>query len=458
MVRFLFQAAILLATMGVGGATIAPPDDFCPEQQPEFGDDCYFYVPEGCSYGEETCCGETHPSVMVFCEDYIVNGYFTDACLHPSCEIGCPDIQPDFNEPCSFDVPEGCPYGEETCCGQTHPSMMMFCDDGTTFGYHTDACLQPCEEGCPEIQPEFNEMCNFNVPEGCPYGKEECCGETHPSTMMFCEEGYTYGFMTDACMHPHCGASSYGDPHFKTWSGDQFDFHGKCDLVLFQKADFANGLGMDVHVRTEIETWWSYIQRAAIRIGDHTLEVMGGKDSFQYWIDGDSDKSMKDEEEVAFGDFVLKYKVVNEHVHRFRLDLGDGDAISIEAYKKFVRVNFNPKSENKFDGGTGMLGSQPDGKKVARDGKTIVEDATEFGQEWQVLDTEARLFHGEGVEPPMKCVMPSETKMSQARRLGQSGITREDAELACAHVREFYREACIFDLLATNDIDSAGSY
>ena len=64
----------------------------------------------------------------------------------------------------------------------------------------------------------------------------------------------------------------------------------------------------------------------------------------------------------------------------------------------------------------------------------------------------------DGVQPPLKCVMPSDVKKSQARRLGESVLTREDAELACSHVSEQYKTSCIFDVLVTNDLDVAGSY
>lgn len=275
------------------------------------------------------------------------------------------------------------------------------------------------------------------------------------------------GIFLHHCQNPQCDtdegdshgvASSFGDPHFKTWSGEQFDFHGGCDLVLFEKPDFANGLGLDVHIRTQVETWWSYIEVAAIRVGDHTIEVMGGKDTFQYWIDGDRNTVLEDGEKLAFGEYILTKKVIADHQVRFRLDLGDGDAISIESYKKFVRVSFKLKTEHKFDGGLGMLGSHPDGKKIARDGETLIEDSDEFGQEWQVLASEPKLFHGDGVHPPMKCVMPSDVTRSQGRRLGESMLSREDAELACTRVWEADRDACVFDVLATNDVDTVGSY
>merc|ERR1719245_62556 len=59
-----------------------------------------------------------------------------------------------------------------------------------------------------------------------------------------------------------------GDPHFKTWAGEHFEYHGQCDLVLAQDASFANGLGLDVQIRTKLVRYWSYIHRVAIRIGE----------------------------------------------------------------------------------------------------------------------------------------------------------------------------------------------
>ena len=118
-----------------------------------------------CSYGEETCCGETHPSLKVsrisksictrlrslykhclscvfFCHLFIsqckcVNGEFaclsTDACMNPQCGETPPLPSPPVPEPpllascpernpletrlfpgCSTDLT--CDYGEEPCC------------------------------------------------------------------------------------------------------------------------------------------------------------------------------------------------------------------------------------------------------------------------------------------------------------------------------------------------------
>ena len=55
---------------------------------------------------------------------------------------------------------------------------------------------------------------------------------------------------------PAAVSGTKGDPHFVTFAGEQYDFHGGCDLVLLSNPGFSNGLGMDIHVRTVIKTWW----------------------------------------------------------------------------------------------------------------------------------------------------------------------------------------------------------
>lgn len=52
-------------------------------------------------------------------------------------------------------------------------------------------------------------------------------------------------------------------------------FHGRCDLVLFNNPDFGNGLGLRVHTRTKIETSSSYIEQVVVQIGDQMLQLNG---------------------------------------------------------------------------------------------------------------------------------------------------------------------------------------
>jgi len=250
---------------------------------------------------------------------------------------------------------------------------------------------------------------------------------------------------------------AFGDPHFTTFGGEKFDYHGACDLVLLKDPKFAHGLGLTVHIRTERKSWWSFIKAATVQIGEDTLEVMGGTDSISYWMNG-GDKMEVQTGDASLGDFPLHFRRVNGHQTISRIDLGHGDAVAVETFKHFVRVNIMNKSNTAFVGATGLLGAFPHGAKVARDGVTVMEDSNAFGQEWQVRVAEPMLFHEVGpVQAHEECAMP-DTTTSKARRLGAGAITEEDATLACARVSEGDRDACIFDVMATQDKDMAGSY
>lgn len=246
------------------------------------------------------------------------------------------------------------------------------------------------------------------------------------------------------------------------WSGTTYDFHGGCDLVLLHNPGFANGLGMDIHIRTEIDTWWSYIKTAVLRIGDDTFEVMGGE-GLKYWVNGKAGKtSLKNGrtlEKTLAGKYKIRFRWMNANQHIFNVDLGDGESILFKTFKQFVRVNVNASNPEDFLGSSGLMGSFPGGVHYARDNSTVLDDVNVMGQEWQVLSDERKLFHNlAGPQHPAKCSMPTETETSRKRRLGEAGITLEDAERACARVDAANRNACIFDVLATNDKDMAGSY
>jgi hypothetical protein len=76
----------------------------------------------------------------------------------------------------------------------------------------------------------------------------------------------------------------------KTWKGEHFEYHGQCDMILTKDNTFANGLGLELQIRTKLVRFWSYIKRTAIRIGDDILEIEGSVDpvlmkaSNHYWI------------------------------------------------------------------------------------------------------------------------------------------------------------------------------
>lgn len=327
--------------------------------------------------------------------------------------------------------------------------------------YYPGGVSVPNPNGAGKYYGRIDEACNF-VPD--PREEGEAAEPVPPEAMTEEEKTTLQDDLDEAekeeeadaqtTATPPAPPGTFGDPHFVSFGGEKFDFHGGCDMVLLQNPSFANGLGLDVHIRTKIKTWWSHIETAVLRVGEHTLEVSGG-DSSRYWINGGDAHDFESGQTSSLSDFEVKFRKVNDHQGIAHIDFGDA-AISIETYKDFVRVNV--KTSKQLEGTVGLLGSFPEGKMVGRDKSTILNDANEFGLEWQVLGSEPMLFHSVGaVKPPMTCTMPNRQK-SEKRRLGESSISVNDATLACARVDEGNRDACIFDVLATNDKGMAGSY
>jgi hypothetical protein len=255
----------------------------------------------------------------------------------------------------------------------------------------------------------------------------------------------------------HC-PNTKGDPHFATWNGSKFDFHGECDLVFVHSPAFHDGLGLDIHVRTKIVRTWSYIDVAVVKIGKDVLEYKGSDDE-HYWINKvvyDGTASNK------IGDFNIEYKRTSSKQREMNIDIGDGHRIEIKSYKTMVGVTFVGGTKADFDKSVGLTGEFGTGRKLGRDGREI-SDANEFGQEWQVRAEDGLLFRTlEGPQFPLEqCKMPSSFQGAERhRRLGETTVKVEAAEKACADKikdpEEF--ENCVFDVLLTNDIGIAGAY
>jgi len=255
--------------------------------------------------------------------------------------------------------------------------------------------------------------------------------------------------------------AAYGDPHFKTWVGEKYDFHGECDLDLVVDPSFFDGKGLRVAIRTKIVRNWSFIDTAALQIGNDILEVQGGADVQNYWVNG---KYQADLEQ--FSDFSVTYKKPHSHGHLYTIALGSGDTIEVRTYRDFVRVDFKNPTMKLYGKTVGLLGDFFTGKKLARDGTTVLEDPIQFGREWQVQPGEANIFH-EIVGPQLPhqmCVMPEELNSAEknlrGRRLEAAQITEDMAKRACeaANVAEEDFDACVFDVVSTDSVDSAGAY
>jgi hypothetical protein len=242
-----------------------------------------------------------------------------------------------------------------------------------------------------------------------------------------------------------------GEPHIHTWGGEWFDFQGGCDLVMLSNADFLNGLGLDIHIRTIVRYDYSFIRSVAVRLGEDTLEVSSYG---AYSVNGVSDVPLP--LSLASGHTIF-HRQISPKKHEFTLPTGNGDeAIVITTMKDIVNVNVLNVSPD-LAGSVGLMGSfDLEGRKVGtllgRDGETVFEDHDAFGFEWQVNDQDPQLFRAPGdVVYPQKCAMP--TLAANGRRLGESKVSKEEAEKACANKSGKDKENCIYDVLALGDAD-----
>ncbi|CAB9522197.1 expressed unknown protein [Seminavis robusta] len=282
-------------------------------------------------------------------------------------------------------------------------------------------------------------------------------------------------------------ASSFGHWHVQTWAGDTLDFHNTagsgatCNVILVDSPHFMGGVGLHIQVRLQSTPMWSYMDAAVIQIGEETLEVQGkakgnnNNINNPYWING-----VYQESNLQVSSFPIEFQQLNARQRDFKIDLGQGNMVSIRSFHQYVRVDVQTRDDSDMmEGSFGLLGSFPDGQWIGKDYQTMVEDANDYGKEWMVDQARNSLFQSSSVGPHNSCkfqVVSTATKkkaraqqkreqetslasrlQSFRRRLTQqvdpkddqspeflskdaSTVTTEDAQKACATVHESHPE------------------
>lgn len=275
-------------------------------------------------------------------------------------------------------------------------------------------------------------------------------------------------------MHPSHSLSLFAS--VKTWKNEHFEYHGQCDMILAKDDSFADGIGLDVQIRTKVVRYWSYIKAAAIRIGEDILEVEGGPESATWWFNNERHieshtkvetigglLEVKSEWKGLLGGFPVTHKLKSGWKQIFEIDLSSkypGQKIILSTYKEFVRVDFENGSEESFGNTKGLLGDFTTGRTLARDGLTVMNDFWEYGNEWQVRPFEFMLFH-ESSEPqfPERCTLPESPRGNRRRHLEELTVTETQAEAACSHLKDpLDRKDCVYDIVATQDLGMVGAY
>lgn len=196
-----------------------------------------------------------------------------------------------------------------------------------------------------------------------------------------------------------------------------------------------------------------------IQIGEDTLEVMGGFEPKKYWVNGKPGPKIVDSKVMPFtiGGHKVRFRVRSDDQFQFKVFLMDSQEIILRSVKDFMKVDIEHHNTETFGTSKGLLGTYEDGKMMARDGRTEIEDTDAFGIEWQVRSYEPMLFHSvEGTQHPTACAMPTVSQFK--RRLGEELISREAAARACIRVEPEDLEDCIKDVIATGDVAMAGAF
>lgn len=248
--------------------------------------------------------------------------------------------------------------------------------------------------------------------------------------------------------------------HFSPALPSQNYVQGECDIVLVDAPTFDDDKSLALHVRTTLRYFYSYIDTAALRIGEDILEVT----SFGQYALNDVDHA--DLQEGTIGGYPIYHSQPNEKTHSFDIVVGPTENITLSTFKDIVSVTFKGGTKKHYRESVGLVGSFS-GETLARDGtpmeiESSQEAANAYGQEWQVKEDAPMLFRAaRAPQAPQQCLLPSATGVDARRRRLGEGVARTKAERACTHVVDGKRkEACISDVIAVDDVDIAqfGTY
>lgn len=255
------------------------------------------------------------------------------------------------------------------------------------------------------------------------------------------------------CSEGGCG----GDPHFQTFNGLFFSYHGECDLVLMKSLE----MGLEIHIRTtrvnNFKKSFSYISGAALKIGKDVLEVQSDGqiviNNNVLLFDG-----LVDGKEISGHKLTTRRTGKHKKIVHYELDLGSGKSVKIRFNNKNMMMYVDVNGD--FPDSIGLLGSpEKQGVLLGRDGvNDLSEHWNAHGEEWQVNDSDPKLFlENRAPQYPVGCAYEQTSFKTGIRRrlMDNSNVSLELASAACVSDHDQKREFCIADVMATGDLDLA---
>lgn len=249
-----------------------------------------------------------------------------------------------------------------------------------------------------------------------------------------------------------CEPIVHGDPHFKTWAGHKFDYHGQCDLLLVHAPHFQQGQGLDLQVRTEQRSFFSFVSRVAIKIGNDILEV-GYRDLL---LNGALHDNLPVNGSLDLSGYPVTYTdepFPNGRAQKvYTIQINSMESIRISVFNHFMAIRFLHINPRNYRDATGLYGDYNSLRMLARDGTTVLQhDPDQYGAEWQVNDQDAQLFaQAQAPQYPQAC-RPAPSIADGSRHL-RHGITKAQARDACQRGMAADIGDCVFDVMATGDL------
>jgi hypothetical protein len=138
---------------------------------------------------------------------------------------------------------------------------------------------------------------------------------------------------------------------------------------LVHAPDFAEGAGIDIHIRTTIRCDHSFIEDAAIKIGDDIFEVSSWD---VYSLNGVMSADLSN----FVGPFTVEHVQVDAKKHVFKLHFGGEESLEIGTFKDWVNIKAVSALDDAWGFSQGLMGQFRTGKMLARNGTTTLSDPT----------------------------------------------------------------------------------
>lgn len=102
---------------------------------------------------------------------------------------------------------------------------------------------------------------------------------------------------------------------------------GQCDLHLLIAPFFSPDKPLVVDIRTRTRYDYSYIESAAVKIGDEILEVSSWG---EYWLSGVEGALQNDNEVASISGFPIQYTQVDDKIHKFVIQIAEEESIVVK--------------------------------------------------------------------------------------------------------------------------------